>query len=67
MKNNPIDNPSKSDLLKKWLGLALIALSFIFYGGLFLVPFVPFSAGNKIIISSLLISKKNSAKDRPKS
>lgn len=41
--------------MKKWLGLALIALSFIFYGGLFLVPFVPFSAENKIVLSSLLV------------
>ena len=63
MKNNLINNlinnftdiPSKSDLLKRWLGLALVVLSFAFYGGLLLVPLVPFSDGNKILLSSLLV------------
>jgi hypothetical protein len=49
MKNNLIDDPSKSALLKRWLGLALIVLSFIFYGGLLLVPFIPFSAVNNFL------------------
>lgn len=44
-----------SNSLKRWLGLTLISLSFIFYGGLSLVPFVPFSAKNKIVLSSLLV------------
>lgn len=35
--------------------MTLIALSFIFYGGLFLVPFVPFSGENKIMLSPLLV------------
>lgn len=50
-----VNDPSKLYLVKKWLGLTLIVLSFIFYGGLLLVPFTPFSAGNKIVISSLLV------------
>jgi hypothetical protein len=57
--NNLINNftniSSKSDILKRWLGLALIVLSFVFYGGLLLVPLTPFSAGKKILLSSLLV------------
>lgn len=49
------NSPSKLYPVKKWLGLALVVLSFIFYGGLLIVPFTPFSAGNKIVISSLLV------------
>lgn len=52
--NVPRSNP-RSNPLKRWLGLTLIALSFIFYGGLFLVPFFPFSGENKIILSPLLV------------
>ncbi len=56
MVNNPaVNNPSKFCLVKKWLGLALVALSFVLYGGLLLVPLTPFSAKNKIVISSLLV------------
>ncbi len=55
VSNPAVNNPSKFCLVKKWLGLALVALSFVLYGGLLLVPLTPFSAGNKIVISSLLV------------
>jgi hypothetical protein len=41
--------------IKRWLGLTLIALSFAFYGGLFLVPFTSLSAKNSVLLSSLLV------------
>jgi len=41
--------------LKKGLGLALVALSFIFYGALLLVPFAPVTAGHKVVLSSALV------------
>ncbi len=50
-----VNSPSKLYLVKKWLGLALVVLSFVFYGGLLLVHLTQFSAGNKILISSLLV------------
>ncbi|NLW37047.1 MAG: transporter suffix domain-containing protein [Peptococcaceae bacterium] len=36
-------------------GVILIILSFILYGGLFIVPFTPFTFGTKAAISSILI------------
>lgn len=41
--------------LKRRLGMLLIILSFAFYGILLLVPFAPFSAGRKVILSSILV------------
>jgi hypothetical protein len=41
--------------IKRWLGPAMIVLSFLFYGALILVPFVTFSAGNKVLLSFLLV------------
>jgi len=41
--------------LKRWLGIALVAASFAFYGCLLLVPFSPFSAERKIALSTLLV------------
>ena len=35
--------------------MLLIFLSFAFYGILLLVPFAPFSAGRKVILSSILV------------
>ncbi len=55
MENNLVSSAPESNPLKRWLGVALIALSFILYGGLFLVPFVPPSVGNKVILSALLV------------
>lgn len=34
------------------LGLALVVLSFVLYGGILLVPFLPLSTGGKIAVSS---------------
>ena len=41
--------------LKRWLGIALVVLSFAFYGCLLLVPLTSFSANSKIVLSSLLV------------
>jgi hypothetical protein len=41
--------------LKRWLGIALVVLSFAFYGCLLLVPLTSFSADRKIALSSLLV------------
>ncbi len=35
--------------------MLLIILSFAFYGLLLMVPFAPFSAGRKVILSSILV------------
>ena len=45
----------KRGALKRRLGMLLIILSFSFYGILLLVPFAPFSAGRKVILSSILV------------
>jgi len=49
MERNRLETP------KRRIGLALVLLSFAFYGGLLLVPFISLSAGNKIILSSALV------------
>jgi hypothetical protein len=41
--------------LKRWLGVALVAASFAFYGCLLLVPFSSFAAKRKIALSAALI------------
>ncbi len=41
--------------LKRWLGIALVAASFAFYGCLLLVPFTSFSAERMIALSTALI------------
>jgi hypothetical protein len=41
--------------LKKWLGIALVAASFAFYGCLLLVPFTSLYADRKIALSTLLV------------
>jgi hypothetical protein len=46
---------SNQEALKKRLGTLLIILSFAFYGILLLVPFAPFSAGRKVMLSSILV------------
>ena len=46
---------SRLETLMKRLGQSLIILSFVFYGSLLLVPFAPYSAGNKILLSSILV------------
>ena len=47
----------KRDLqsLKRWLGIALVVLSFAFYGCLLLVPLTSLSAESKIVLSTLLV------------
>ena len=46
---------SNQGAFKRRLGMLLIILSFAFYGILTLVPFAPFSAGRKVILSSILV------------
>jgi hypothetical protein len=41
--------------LKRWLGIALVILSFAFYGCLLLVPLTSISAERKIALSTLLV------------
>jgi hypothetical protein len=41
--------------LKRWLGVALVAVSFVFYGCLLLVPFFALSAERKIALSASLV------------
>jgi hypothetical protein len=40
---------------KRWLGIALVAASFAFYGCLLLVPFSSLSAERKIALSAALV------------
>ena len=53
MESNNTDNIV---LLKRWLGLILVAFSIIFYSGLLLLPFVPYSAQSKLISSVMLVT-----------
>jgi hypothetical protein len=39
--------------VKRWL--ALVGLSFVFYGALLLIPFAALSAGDKLLLSSALL------------
>jgi len=41
--------------MKRWLGIALVVLSFAFYGCLLLVPLSSFSTDRKIALSTLLV------------
>jgi hypothetical protein len=41
-----------AQILKRRLGVALLILSFVFYGFLLLVPFIPFSSESKIAFSA---------------
>jgi len=52
-----IPPPFKKDIQsrKRWLGIALVAASFAFYGCLLLVPFSSFSAERKIALSAVLV------------
>ena len=43
------------EALKRRTGQALVILSFVFYGCLLLVPFIPFPAERKILLSSSLV------------
>jgi hypothetical protein len=49
------DGKINQGAFKRRLGILLIILSFAFYGILLLVPFAPFSAGRKVILSSILV------------
>ena len=41
--------------LKRWLGIALVILSFAFYGCLLIVPLTSFSVEGKIALSTALV------------
>lgn len=47
-------SPQKSSW-QRWGGIGLIALSFLLYGGLFLLPFLPLTTQNKLALSPALI------------
>jgi hypothetical protein len=49
--------PIKKDFqsLKRWLGIALVAASFIFYGCLLLVPFFSLSSERMVALSAALV------------
>lgn len=49
-----MDPKANKSLLKK-IGIALVILSCILYGGLFAVPFIPCSVATKTIISTSLV------------
>jgi hypothetical protein len=49
------DTTSPSSRKLKKIGSLLIVLSFVFYGGILLIPFVPMTIGSKTIITSTLI------------
>lgn len=53
----PAGGPMKADaqILKRWLGMALLVLSFALYGFLLLVPFIPFSAESRIAFSAAVV------------
>ncbi len=50
-----LKNPNKGNFSKRNLGIVLVALSFLFYGMILLVPFAPLSSSYKIILSMSLI------------
>jgi hypothetical protein len=47
--------PSKRSTKLRKVGIGLVILSFIFYGGLLLIPLTYFSTGMKWTISSVLV------------
>lgn len=50
-----LNNPDNSNFSKRNLGIILVALSFMFYGMILLVPFAPLSSSYRIILSMSLI------------
>ncbi|ACV61656.1 hypothetical protein Dtox_0746 [Desulfofarcimen acetoxidans DSM 771] len=53
-RNNQISNKKHSVELRK-SGIGLVVLSFILYGLILLIPFVSFSTGIKVTISTVLV------------
>ncbi len=51
-QNKEAPLPARPSGRLKKVGLGLVVLSFILYGGILLVPFLPFSTGVKIAVSS---------------
>jgi len=51
LQNKNVSN--KSWVMK--IGVFLVVLSCVLYGGLLIVPFIPYAVGTKAIISSVLI------------
>jgi hypothetical protein len=47
--------PIKKSAHAKWIGVGLIVLSFLLYGGLLALPFRPISLRSKLVLSSLLV------------
>ena len=57
-QTNEIESPNpcnKSSFATKKVGLGLVILSFILYGGILLVPAMPFSFGVKALVTSALV------------
>lgn len=50
-----MEKKEESKRWKRWLGIALFILSFVFYGCLLLVPFLPLSLEGKTTLSVLLV------------
>lgn len=50
-----METKEESQRWKRWLGVALFILSFVFYGCLLLVPFLPLSLEDKTTLSVLLV------------
>lgn len=50
-----MEKKEESQRWKRWLGIALFILSFVFYGCLLLVPFLPLSLEGKTTLSVLLV------------
>lgn len=48
------ENPAGSPWVKK-IGILLVILSCVLYGGLLLVPLTPYTAGTKAVISTALV------------
>jgi len=46
---------SESRVLRRQVGLALVALSFVFYAALLSVPFLPLTLENRITLSGILV------------
>ena len=51
-KKNIIETAKQPTVKLRKLGIGLIVLSFILYGFILLVPFIPYSTGIKVTISS---------------
>ena len=53
-RQNNIEAAKQPPSKRRKLGISLVVLSFILYGLILLVPFVPYPTGIKVTISSIL-------------